>query len=166
MNERMRPSSKERQKDRDREGSTWARFCVTMWQSGQISFYPQCTDSKECVLGFFTSFCLLSRWSVTGLFLRPVFAIQRGQVCFFLLLLLFFFPSASVQPTLTMHRSIPKGSAATVGLCESWLVAAVVAVAIWEEVNESVIFSYVLSKSKGARVLYLVWLLGGGREVG
>lgn len=85
--------------DRAREGRQSERgdrrglgFCVTKWQSGQISFYPQCTDSKECFLLFclFVFFCvfffsplffsLLSLWwSITVASQRPVFATQRGQ---------------------------------------------------------------------------------------
>lgn len=34
----------------ERRGRHGQGFCVTKRQSGQISFYPQCTDSKECVL--------------------------------------------------------------------------------------------------------------------
>lgn len=37
-------------RDKDWEGLKWAGFCVTTWRSGRISFYPQCTDSKEFLL--------------------------------------------------------------------------------------------------------------------
>lgn len=95
-------------------GLRWARFfCLTKTESGQISFYPQCTDSKECFFLFFifsTSFRLSSPWSVTVLSQRTVlFAAwqERFFVCVFFSL--FIFPSSlSVQQILT-RRCVPKG---------------------------------------------------------
>lgn len=86
----MSESWEERQKAREKP--TWARFS---WQSGQISFYPQCTDSKECFLYFLLFLC------VCVFVFRHVDVVRRR-----------------VQPTVT-RASVPRGSAATVGSCAS-----------------------------------------------
>lgn len=95
---------------KDWEGLKWAGFCVTTWRSGRISFYPQCTDSKEF---------LLRRHLF--LFLETVFFLSVSEAdwesCSFFFVLSFFGCLFFNVSRPASCRSIPQGSWAAVS---SW----------------------------------------------